>query len=81
MRTVLQHLGDVCRTTRLDAHVRQIEVSTSAGVTDTIVSRFENGTGTPRDLERIVSAYASECHADPYELWMQALHAWRDEHT
>lgn len=81
MGTVLQHLGDVCRTARLEAGVRQIEVSTVAGVTDTIVSRFELGTGTPRDLDAVVNAYALECDTDPFDLWMQALHQWRDQHT
>lgn len=71
----------MCRTARLEAGIRQIEVSTAAGVTDTIVSRFEHGTGTPRNLDAVVVAYGQECDEDPFDLWMQALHQWRAEHT
>jgi transcriptional regulator with XRE-family HTH domain len=80
MATVLQHLGRVCAEVRRDAGVRQLEVAGTAGVSHTIASRFELGTGLPRSLDALINAYAVECGADPMDLWTRALQRWHTEH-
>jgi transcriptional regulator with XRE-family HTH domain len=76
MRGVLEHLGRTCLLARETAGLRQIDIATAAGTDNGVVSRFESGERLPRDLDRLVAAYGSECGVEPYELWRQALDAW-----
>jgi hypothetical protein len=80
MATMLEHLGRACLFARREAEVRQIDIGTAAGVSHTIVGRFENGTGVPRALDDMVAAYASECDVTVVELWQAAFASWSDEH-
>lgn len=64
-------LGTVCRDAREDLDVRAIDVALTAGVSEATISRFEHGRW-PRDPDRIVDAYAEECHLDALELWRRA---------
>lgn len=79
MGGVLFQLGLACRSARESAGLRQIDIATTAGTTHATVSRFEAGRRIPRDLDRLVAAYAEECEAAPYELWLAALDAWQRE--
>jgi transcriptional regulator with XRE-family HTH domain len=76
---VLAHLGRACQAARESAGLRQIDVATRAGVDDGMVSRFEAGKRVPREIDDLVAAYAIECEAAPYELWLAALDAWQAE--
>lgn len=79
MAGVLVHLGRTCLAARISAGIKQIDIASTAGVSEGAVSRFETGRNTPRDLDRLVAAYAEECEAAPYELWLAALDAWQRE--
>jgi transcriptional regulator with XRE-family HTH domain len=77
MRGVLDQLGRACLRARETAGLRQIDIAIAAHTTDGVVSRFEAGQRLPRDLDRLVAAYASECDVEPYDLWIAALNAWQ----
>jgi len=70
---VLDELREVCKDARLSARLRLIDIATAAGVSHEVVSSWEAGKRTPRDLERLVAAYESECELEPDELWRRAL--------
>lgn len=73
MPSVLAHLGRACLLARREAQLRQIDIAVVAGVSHTIIGRFENGAGVPRDLDRVVQAYADECNVEAVALWTSAL--------
>ena len=79
---MLDHLGRACLSARRGAGLRQIDIATVAGVSHGAVSRFETpGGGHPRDVEALVTAYASECAVPALSLWELALQAWRTERS
>lgn len=59
--------------------LKAIHVASTADVTESTLSRFENGKnrGFPTDTEKIMDAYAAELEVDPLELWDAAFQAWR----
>lgn len=73
---MLDNLGRACRQARLDADLRQIDISTTAGTTHATISRFETGRSWPLNADSVVAAYAAECRIRPLDLWRQALEDW-----
>jgi transcriptional regulator with XRE-family HTH domain len=65
---------------REQAGASQAEVAVAAGLKGTrAIERFEKGKNWPRDLERIVAAYAEVAGlADTLEPWNVALDLWRE---
>lgn len=66
-------LGATCRHARLGAGLRQIDVSTIAGVAETTVTHFEAGRWWVRETDAIVTAYAELLRTTPEALWRAAL--------
>lgn len=80
MGTLLDHLGRACADAREGAQVDQYRIAASAGVSRSTIGKFEGrAVSAPRRLEQIVLAYAAECDADAFDLWTNALRAWRAE--
>lgn len=79
MGGVLSQLGLACFRARESAGLRQIDIATVADVTHATVSRFEAGMRAPRDVDRLVLAYAVECGAAPETLWLEAIAEWLAE--
>jgi len=78
MGTLLDHLGRACAEARESAQVDQYRIAASAGVSRSTIGKFEQRVvSAPRRLEQIVHAYAAECDVDAFDLWTDALHAWR----
>jgi transcriptional regulator with XRE-family HTH domain len=69
---MLKELATVARLTREAAGLSQIDIATSAQVTAATISRFENGKRHPREIERIIKAYAVECGVSETQLWQRA---------
>lgn len=80
MASMLDHLGRACLHARRQAGLRQIDIATTAGVSHGTVSRFETRGVSPRDLDGMVLAYATDCSVGASALWLQAVHAWAREH-
>ena len=74
MAGMLEALGRTCCELRMARGVMQARIAARAGVTDSVISRFEKGERWPRRFERIVDAYAEECGVDGADLWIKA--AW-----
>ena len=71
-------LARILREARERAQIRRQEIATVAGLDSSTISRFENATSWPQQLDRVVAAYAHLCGiSDGRELWSQALHAWQ----
>lgn len=68
----------VCRTARVGAGLRQIDVATAAGVSHEVISAWERGARTPKALPAIVAAYERECGLRSLELWERAITHARD---
>ncbi len=66
-------LGQECRQRRRDAGLRQIDISTEAGVAEATISHFEAGRWWLRDTDRIVDAYAELLDTTPEAIWRSAI--------
>lgn len=73
---MLPHLANACREARLGAHVRQLDIATRIGVSETTIGRFERGRLWPHRTDEIVAAYADELGISAVDLWARALAAW-----
>jgi transcriptional regulator with XRE-family HTH domain len=65
-------LARVAREARLAEGLRQLDVATAAGVSHETISRLERGQSWPKDPDRIVTAYETECKLEQGELWKRA---------
>lgn len=70
-------LGRAARDLRERHGVTLLDVATRAGVSESVVSRFEQGTGWRRRTDAIVAAYARELGVTPQDVWSAALESWR----
>lgn len=68
-------LGQAARRIRLEAGLDLIDLATTSGVSQSTISRFEQGEGWRRDTNAIVDAYAQACGLRPEDLWRAALEA------
>lgn len=69
---MLLQLARVAREARLAADLRQLDIATAAGVSHETISRLERVQSWPKDPDRIVSAYETECGLSEGELWKRA---------
>lgn len=66
-------LGRILREVREGAGVLQVDIALKAGVSRSVVSRFESGRRWPeKGPDRLVAAYAEECGLSEGELWKRA---------
>lgn len=72
---LLQALAQVLREEREAAGLLQVDVAARASVDRSVITRLEGAKRWPRDPERLVAIYASECGKDPLALWERALEA------
>jgi len=77
-RSMRYWLSRILREARERAHIRRQEIAIVAGLDASTISRFENATSWPQQLDRLVAAYAQLCGIeDGRELWTQALRSWQ----
>jgi hypothetical protein len=65
-------LGTVCQEARLEAGLKLIDIALAAGVSESVVSNFEEKAGWRRKTDAIVAAYEQELGLLPGELWRRA---------
>jgi predicted transcriptional regulator len=71
---MLEPLASVLRSQREKTSVLQSEVAARAGVSRSVVTKFETRQVIPEiGLDRMVDAYAAECEVTWLELWELAL--------
>lgn len=70
---MVARLGTQCRRARLQADLRAIDIASSAGVSEAVISRFERGERWPKQLDEIVAAYERECGLPRLEIWRRAI--------
>lgn len=70
-------LGRAARDLREREGATMLDIATRAGVSESVVSRFEAGAGWRRRTDEIVAAYAHELDVTPQDVWEAALDAWR----
>jgi hypothetical protein len=73
---MLPWITGACRDARIAAGRKQVHVAASADVDQSTVNRFEGATAWPRDMDRMVSAYADDLGIPALELWRRAIDAW-----
>lgn len=66
-------LGAAAKEARVQAGLTLLDIATSAQVSESVISRFEQGTGWRRQTDEIIAAYERECGLDSDELWRRAL--------
>lgn len=69
-------LGRAARELRERHGATMLDIATRAGVSESVISRFETGTGWRRRTDAIVDAYAHELDIDAHTLWASALDGW-----
>lgn len=69
---MLEQLGRVAREARLAAELKQLDIATAAGVSDSVVSNLELGIRYPERLDEVIAAYERECELAPGDLWRRA---------
>lgn len=57
----------------MKAELRQIDIATAAGVSQSVISRLERGKSWPQDPDVVVDAYESECGLPTNEIWERAV--------
>ena len=76
-RRLIPWLAEACKGARELAGVTQPEVAHLAGIERSGVARFEEGKRYPRDIDRMVKAYATATNRDDSRaLWRIALGLW-----
>lgn len=75
---MLDYLGPALRDARIRSGLRQLDIATTAGVSDDSVSRLELARAWPMEIDRIVAAYAVETGLEPLDLWATAIECWRN---
>lgn len=70
---MLRPLAEAAKGARLAAGRKQIEIAVAAGVSHSVISRFERAKGWPLNPDRIVEAYAEECGVEPLAIWRDAV--------
>lgn len=70
---LLLALTRICRDARKAIGLKQVHIGAGADLDQSTIARFERAGGWPRDVGRIVNAYAAELGVDPWDIWQQAL--------
>jgi len=71
---ILEPLAQVLRDIREEAGVLQIEVAARAGVSRSVITKFEQSQlGVEIGIDSLVDAYAEECKVDWLTIWRRAL--------
>lgn len=74
--SMLTYLAAACREARQVADRLQVHVAAEAGVSESTIWKFEARQGWPRDVDRILNAYASDLELKERDLWARALELW-----
>jgi hypothetical protein len=73
---MLPWIARAARDARIAAGRKQVHVAASADVDQSTVHRFESAIAWPRDIDRMVAAYADDLDIPAVELWRRAVDAW-----
>lgn len=73
---MLSWLAITLRDARIQAGRKQVHIAAEANMDQASINRFEQGRSWPRDVDRIVAAYARDLNVEPRELWRAALDRW-----
>lgn len=76
---IIKTLGAVARELREKQGVLAVEIGARIRHTEGVISRFERGETTPRDLDLMVQGYADELGIAPEEIWRLAIDRWASQ--
>ena len=76
---IIKTLGAVARELREEHDVLAVEIGARIRRTEGVISRFERGETTPRDLDLMVQGYADELGMAPEDIWQRALQRWASQ--
>jgi hypothetical protein len=75
--TMIHYLAEVAKEARERAQRKQVHIAAQMSADQSRIYRFEQGDRWPRDVEKIVSAYAEDLDIDPALIWDEAVRRFR----
>lgn len=74
--SMLYWLAKACTAAREAAGRKQVHVGASADMDQSSVWRFEAGKAWPKNIDKLVNAYADDLDIEPFQLWQAATEMW-----
>jgi hypothetical protein len=75
--TMIHYLAEVAKEARERAERKQVHIAAQMSADQSRIYRFEQGDRWPRDVEKIVSAYADDLDIEPAVIWDEAVRRFR----
>ena len=77
MEAMMYFLRQAARELREARDRKQVHIAAGGDVDQSTVNRFERGESQPRDLDKLVEAYADDFDMDALDIWAHAIELWR----